>query len=229
MAHCGNCDWWSQSEVVSRSDKSSTTIKKCIARRKKIASDSESCRYFKPHIFYCEQNNCRLTYEQCIARRRNSKNLVDYQNCKRCRQFDKEIRDIVLQYYVDMVPTVTPRHLLVRGESDIANASGPVGSGKIKRRQKSSSESANSKRKIKRREKPNGEDKKRTIKRRSKAKPQENTGLEYSICPKCGQKGMREDYCRVCAYRADLEMTPKMQAIKDNYLNKRKIKRRVKK
>lgn len=198
---CGYCDWFTQSDVLTRGDKSSLAQRKCIAKKRKITEDSESCRYFKPVYFYCEKYNCRLLFEQCIGRRRNRKNLTDYLPCKKCRQFDTQIREIVQEYFIDMVPTVTPRHLLTRG-----NENGPViiGSGKIKRR---GQKKEGQKRKIKRRDKGNGKPKgkaqKRKIKRRQKSETPNNNGLSYTICPKCGQQAMREDYCRVCAYKAE--------------------------
>lgn len=210
MPKCGYCDWWIQSDIVSRGDKSSSlTTRMCVAKKKRITEDSESCRYFNPTYFYCDQYNCRLVFEQCIARRRNRKSLTDYLPCKKCRQFDTEIREIIKDYFIDMVPIVTPRHL-ARGESDVQ-----IGSGKIKRRgQKKDGQ----KRVIKRRDKGNGkpqaQKEKRKIKRRSKPKPQNNNGLQYMVCPKCRQQAMRDNYCRVCAYKVEQE--------------RRKIKRRPK-
>lgn len=206
---CGYCDWFSQSNVLTRGDKSSLSKRKCVAKGKQITEDSESCRYFKPVYFHCEKYNCRLQFEQCIARRRNRKNLTDYLPCKKCRQFDTEIRGIIEEYFIEMVPIVTPRHL-ARG-----NDGNTIGSGKIKRRgQKKDSQ----KRKIKRRDKvnenPNGKTQKRKIKRRRKSETPNNNGLSYTICPKCGQQAMRENYCRVCSYKVEQQ--------------RRKIKRRSK-
>lgn len=212
MPKCGYCDWFLQSDFVSRGEKGAASVRKCIAKHRRITEDSESCRYFKPAIFYCDNNNCRLTFEQCIARRRNRKNLIDYQSCKKCRQFDTDIREIVQDYFIDMVPIVTPRHLN-RGESN--NSVNQVGSGKIKRRGQSKEDQ---KRKIKRRDNGNGkaqpEKEQRKIKRRSKLNTQSDNGLQYTICPKCKQNAMRENYCRVCAFKVEQQ--------------KRKIKRRMK-
>lgn len=204
---CGYCDWFTQSNVLSRGDKSSLAQRKCIAKGKSVTESSDSCRYFKPIFFYCDQYNCRLLFEQCIARRRNRKNLNDYLQCKKCRQFDTELRDIIQEYFIDMVPIVTPRHL-ARGDSE-----NTIGSGKIKRRgQKKDGQKRQIKRRGKVNEKPNVKTEKRTIKRRSKPKVADNNGFIYTVCPKCGQKGMRENYCRVCAYKVEQQ--------------KRKIKRR---
>lgn len=206
---CGYCDWFYQSDVQTRGDKSSLAKRQCVARRKGVSEDTDSCRYFNPVYFHCEKYNCRLQFEQCLARRRNRKGLTDYLPCKKCRQFDTEMRDIVEEYFIDMVPIVTPRHL-ARGNPGVQ-----IGSGKIKRRgQKKEGQNANGKRKIKRRDKPNGNQQKRQIKRRSKPKVPDNNGLSYTLCPKCGQNAMRENYCRVCAYKTEQQ--------------RRKIKRRKK-
>lgn len=197
MPICANCDWWSQAKIISRGDKGTVTYRLCPALKERVQSQEKSCKYFNPIYFHCDKNNCRLTIEQCLARRRNPKNLVGFQNCKKCRQFDKEIREIVEMYYIDMVPIVTPRHL-ARGNN---TENVEIGSGKIKRRKKKEGGNPNGKRKIKRREKPQTNSKHRKIKRRSKSKALDNNGLEYTQCPKCGQNSMRDAYCRVCAFK----------------------------
>ena len=191
-----------------------------MVKGKSVTFDSSSCQYFKPTYFYCDQNNCRLTYGQCLARRRNTQNLMGYLACKKCRQFDTDIREIIMSYFIDMIPIIIPRKF-----SKDNNDQSIIGSGKIKRRQKDNGnkrkikrrdkpeqQGPNNKRKIKRRDKHNNKKDQRTIKRRSKPKTHPN-GLTYKICPKCGQEGMRDNYCRVCAYQ------PK---------NGRQIKRRTK-
>jgi len=111
---CSNCHWWCRSDVVKRESNGYT--KRCIASKKKVQADSKQCKYFNPTIFNCDNFGCRLNYNQCIARRRNEKNLLSWELCKNCRQFDKEIRPIIERYFLDLVPIVTPRRLLRKEE-----------------------------------------------------------------------------------------------------------------
>lgn len=195
MIQCGNCDWWANSPITSRESQKHIT-RRCVAKLKRIQSDTKSCRYFKPLYFHCDKYNCRLTFDQCLSRRRNVKNLSGYAGCKNCRQFEKEIREIIEAYYLETVPIVTPRHL-ARG-NELTNQ---IGSGKIKRRKKKEGSNPNGKRKIKRREKPQSNGKRRKIKRRSKPKAPDKDGLTYTVCPECGQQAMRVNFCRVCKYQ----------------------------
>ena len=197
---CGMCDWWPNSPIT-KVDKNKNTVRKCVAKKRRIKATSESCKYFNPTYFFCDQYQQRFPYEVCLARRRNRQNLGGYSQCKKCRQFEREIREIVEEYFLNSTPIVTPRHL-ARGEEKI-------GSGKIKRRKKKDQDKPKSKRTIKRRDKSKSNGKGRKIKRRSKS----DNGLKYTTCPKCGAEAMRDDYCRVCAF-------------KPNEKPKRKIKRR---
>lgn len=215
MIKCGSCDWWANSPIKNRGDRNSATQRKCIAKRSDVSEDSESCRYFKPQYFHCSENNCRLTFDQCLARRRNTKNLLGYQNCRRCRQFDKEIREIVESYYLDLVPIVTPRHL-ARGENGEK-----IGSGKILRRPKKDGQSSKGKRKIKRRNKPTNTEKPRKIKRRTRS----DNGLKYIRCPACNAEAMRDDLCRVCGFK-NKDALERIHDLVQSTKKRRKIKRR---
>jgi hypothetical protein len=212
---CGYCDWWTNSPILSRGEKSKETVRRCVAKNKKITSDKECCRYYNPVYFYCDQNNQRLKFEQCLARRRNSANLATFQACKNCRQFDKEIRPIVEEYFLNGVPIVTPRHIV---KIDNQNQ---IGSGKITRRIKPEHQEPQNKRKITRRDKPTNKKEPRKITRRSAPKSE----ITYTICPKCGQQGMKDNYCRICAFKPD--MSPPITAT--NLVQKRQITRRDKK
>jgi len=183
MSTCGCCHWFYKSNVVARGTSNNAAYtRKCIASKKKVMSDNDRCKYFNPEYFYCDKFGVRLKYVQCLARRRNEKKLREWDVCKRCRQFEKEIADVIKDYFLEMVPIVTPRRL--QGNVDNSgNTADPTmsysftsekrikrrkkkseGSGKIKRRKKSNS----STKVIKRRKKEDKEDKVRKIKRRSK-------------------------------------------------------------
>ena len=176
MSTCGCCHWWSRSNVISRGTTNNANYtRKCIASRKKVTSDTDRCKYFNPDYFYCDKFGVRLKYVQCLARRRNEKKLGEWDDCKKCRQFEKEIGPVIKDYFLDLVPIVTPMRLRKKGDNS-GNLADPTrsysfsstrkikrrsnkGSGKIKRRSKPDSPKV-----IKRREKK--KDKVRKIKRR---------------------------------------------------------------
>jgi hypothetical protein len=160
---CSCCNWWVRSKVISRgSGANSLYVRKCIASGKEVKSNSEKCRYFNPTYFYCDKYNCRLTFAQCLQRRRNDKKFNDWDECRNCRQFDKEIRPILEKYYLDRVPVVTPRKL-----RDYDKKKETPKKRVIKRRNKPDSKKP---RTITRRSK-SVSNKPRKIKRRSKSEP----------------------------------------------------------
>jgi len=126
---CSCCLWWTRSKVVQRNN--SGFVRRCIASKKEVKADSEPCQYFNPGYFQCDKYGCRLTFLQCLSRRRNGKGFLSWEECNDCRQFDKEIRPIIEKYFIDMVPIVTPRNLLSE------NVDSGLGSKRtIKRREK---------------------------------------------------------------------------------------------
>lgn len=153
---CSCCEWWAHSRVVQRG--SSGYIRSCIAANKEIKSNSDPCKYFNPTYFHCDKFGQRITFMQCLNRRRNEKKLTSWQDCKKCRQFDKEIREVISDYFLDANPTVTPRHLIKKEETPSGSAR------KIKRRERPEETT----RKIKRRsnEEKKQKEPKRTIERR---------------------------------------------------------------
>lgn len=154
---CSYCDWWAKSPVVQKGRSFNT--RKCIASDIKIQADSKTCKYFNPIFFFCDQAGQRLSFIQCIARRRNEKKINAWASCRKCRQFDKEIKAIVEKYFIDVRPIVTPMKFKNKTSSVITR--------KIKRRNKTERQikrrnKGRVERQIKRREKP------RKIKRRKK-------------------------------------------------------------
>lgn len=211
MITCQNCDSWCEAVLLSKKER------RCLTSGKVVESTTKSCKYFNPIYFYCDKFQQRLTFNQCLARRRNEKGFASYQDCKKCRQFDLEIREIIQEYWLDMKRIVNARN---RESSDES-----LGSGKIKRRNKGNPEN---KRKLKRREKPPTKENHRKIKRRNKPVPPKKDNLdpgpEYSICPKCNQKAMKDNCCRVCTHKIDdIEVIHNLLQ-----KSKRKLKRRSK-
>lgn len=102
---CSYCSFWVQSPVIGRDDATKKTkfIRRvCPASLNKVSADHDSCEYFNPaSIFYCDLNNHRLTLLECMNRRRNSKGFQAWKKCKRCRQFNNDIKPILEDYFFD--------------------------------------------------------------------------------------------------------------------------------
>jgi len=159
MTTCNYCQHFANAKVISRKKKTDAPYKrKCHASKKRITSDSEVCKYLLPkEIFYCDINDNRLHLLQCLARRRNSKNLPDFKACEKCRQFDKDIRHILSRYFLDAEQPLLPKGFKEAIPKNAPIVVNPGRQRKIKRRQS---------RQILKRRKP----KARVIKRRPKPK-----------------------------------------------------------
>ena len=96
---CGYCKQYLSGVVF----KSGDAIKrKCIARQIKVPFDHRTCKYFEPvKYFLCTKWNDRITIPICLNRRINYEQLGKYLYCKRCRQFDHEINELVSKYIID--------------------------------------------------------------------------------------------------------------------------------
>ena len=83
--------------------KSGDTIKRhCVARNSKVGFNRNCCKYFKPvKFFQCTKWGERITIPECINRKFNYSQLNKYLYCKKCRQFDREIADILKVYIID--------------------------------------------------------------------------------------------------------------------------------
>lgn len=159
MTTCIYCQHFAKSKVVTRKKKTDAPYKrKYQYRKKRITSESPACKYLLPvETFYCDVNDNRLTFLQCLARRRNVKNLPDYKQCEKCRQFEREIKEILQQYFID-----ADQPLLPKGFKEQIPKDGPIvvnPGRKLKRRKK--------RRVLKRRKKTTET---RVLKRRSKPK-----------------------------------------------------------
>jgi hypothetical protein len=159
---CQFCKWFYESQLVLRGKE---FVRYCKVKNEKITSDTEACKYFNPTSFHCDKYDCRLTFSQCLSRRRNEKKLRGYLDCAKCRQWDNGIREIALKYFIDQKPIITPRNFIEEVKEPEKRT--------IKRRGKKdreTKEKPESERKIKRRCKEVKEPEKRTIKRRGKNK-----------------------------------------------------------
>jgi len=166
---CEFCTYFANSKIIQKKideenpKKSSKEpiLKRCKASRNKINIDSSACEFFDPStFFYCQKNNCRIAVIQCINRRRNEKGLRDYDDCLKCRQWEKWIKYIADEFWMKGQKAKPPKKSIRRrekSESKITRRRKPVS--KIKRREKPI------KTRITRRDKPAN---KRKIKRRAK-------------------------------------------------------------
>ncbi len=146
---CAYCETWLKAPVVKRSgedSKSGSFAKRnCPVIRKVVISDQPGCEYFNPmRTFFCDSYHHRTSLMECLNRRRNVQGFKQWKPCVECRQFERDIRSIIEEYYLEQTKVVPPPKQR-----------------KIRRRAKAPDKKK--KRKIKRREKPA-----RKIKRRKK-------------------------------------------------------------
>lgn len=96
---CGYCNQFSSGKVFKSGD---TVKRKCIARQVKVDFNHRTCKYFDPvQYFQCIKHGERITFAHCAIRRLNHVSLTKYSYCKKCRQFDQEISQIMSQYIVE--------------------------------------------------------------------------------------------------------------------------------
>ena len=170
---CRYCKYWVQSKVISRTQdinelsskkKKKTSLsyikRECKFRKKPIEVTTPACKFFNPEKFWCERENCWMGIIVCLARRRNPHNLSAWDKCKKCRQFDNEIRKVVIDYWVNGKKVKNPEK-----EDTIDKKLRREIKRHIKKKRKELRETPSGKRKIKRRKK-NETEVKRTIKRR---------------------------------------------------------------
>ena len=96
---CGYCKQYVNGNVSKSGD---TIERKCVARQIKVGFDHRICKYFDPaEFFLCTKWNDRIQIPICLNRRVNHQGLDKYSYCKRCRQFDQEIRELATEYFID--------------------------------------------------------------------------------------------------------------------------------
>ena len=104
---CVYCYEWSSSPIIRRwsdQDQSSRKVisRKCPVTKKQINIDSNGCKYFSPSlVFYCDKNQCFIDFMVCLNRRRNQKGLDSFNQCKKCRQFEKDVKSIIEDYWLN--------------------------------------------------------------------------------------------------------------------------------
>ena len=94
--HCCYCKHWKTADKTKQNGRICLITGKIIQENKEI-----KCNYFDPGLFYCEKNDCWLSVIICLNRRRNIPDFNGWQYCKKCRQFDKEMKDFVIEYWIE--------------------------------------------------------------------------------------------------------------------------------
>jgi len=136
--------------------------RRCKTTRKKIESNSPGCKWFNPSSVYCENKNQQIKIINCLNRRRNEGKIPSWDICKSCRQFELEIMDIAIKYWINASSVKEKKDAIPKKERAIKRrGETPKPKRIIKRRKKV----VEPKRTIKRRKK---EEPKRIIKRREK-------------------------------------------------------------
>ena len=94
--NCAYCKYWIEAP------RSKNKIKTCPVTNKNISGETTiECEYFNPESFHCDANECRLSIIVCLNRRRNIKGFEEWNKCKKCRQFEKEMIGFVSKYWVE--------------------------------------------------------------------------------------------------------------------------------
>lgn len=114
---CGYCENYSKMLKPGTSNRKAKFG--CPVRRRKVLFDKKACKYFKPRkYFYCDNHGEQLNFVSCLARRLNLVALPAYEKCKKCRQFEQDIGQIVQNYIVEGVAIATiPESKLSRKNS----------------------------------------------------------------------------------------------------------------
>lgn len=123
---CVYCHAWVRSPITKKSNlqededtnkkskskrfKHALIERKCIVSKKIMTIDSEACKYFKPaKSFRCNKNNQDVAFIACLHRRFNQDKLSSYEDCKKCRQFDMDIKPIMEDFWLNAKQIIEPK------------------------------------------------------------------------------------------------------------------------
>ena len=102
--NCSYCKHWVEALRLK------TNSRICKVTKKNIYSDKKvKCIYFDPEFFFCEQNECRMSICVCLNRRRNIPKFENWNKCKKCRQFENEMKGFVVEYWIEGKSTLTKK------------------------------------------------------------------------------------------------------------------------
>jgi hypothetical protein len=95
MTTCKYC------EIFQNTEAQKDGRKFCPLTKKEVDKKTKACIYINPKNFYCDNYALRLKLIQCINRRRNEPEFEQWKSCRNCNQFEKEIKPIILKYYIE--------------------------------------------------------------------------------------------------------------------------------
>lgn len=105
MATCKYC------EIFQNAEAQKDGRKFCSLAKKEVDKKTKACPYFNPKNFYCDNYTLRLKLIQCINRRRNELEFEQWKACRKCSQFEKEVKPLVLKYFIEAKRVRTPLSL----------------------------------------------------------------------------------------------------------------------
>lgn len=114
---CQYCTFFPGEATFSSSDKKKR--KRCSKKRRKVFLDSPNCNRFSPSdYFWCDKNFMRIHFAACLNNRFSNK--LENKNCKgeKCVQFEKEIRPIVVEYFLDSKKREPPEKFKIQMADD---------------------------------------------------------------------------------------------------------------
>ena len=117
---CSYCHFWPRSKYAGETTKNGSydkpkkkrqkkknkkSQKKCFVTERKIRTTSHACSQFKLTSWYhCLIKDFRTTFLICLNRRKSKDS-----DCKRCRQFGKEIEHITEEFEIKLKPRIIKR------------------------------------------------------------------------------------------------------------------------
>lgn len=84
-------------------------FRRCPVKEKLMHNDKSACDYFGPaNIFYCDIYSHQLAFANCLNRRGNRLKLKEWEDCKKCRQFEKELKGLFMEFFINGHDPITP-------------------------------------------------------------------------------------------------------------------------
>lgn len=89
--------------------KKGKVYRRCPVKARTIHSERSACDYFGPaNIFHCDMYEHQLAFANCLHRRGNRLDLKEWDDCKKCRQFEKELKGLFMEFFIEARKPITP-------------------------------------------------------------------------------------------------------------------------
>ena len=109
MLTCYYCSNYRIAKTMGLPDKNGVQWKKCLIKGK-VNAQTDKCKYFDPaDSFYCDNYACGLKVGNCLHRRFVPHKFNGWGKCSKCRQFDRDISEIVNDYILQKTRIIRPR------------------------------------------------------------------------------------------------------------------------